>query len=272
MFILDTIQGAKTISVQRLTNDEKDNPQPKSVELSPGASLQSDDLIETGPNVSVRVIYPDGSVVVVGRSSKFYVVSIPAKQSRKELYGGELVNGQIRSIVRRSGVVNVNMRKRYRFVIKTKSAVMGVRGTDFVVEAPGENPIELHSFYGQVDLGVNSKNIMKESGKPGVDFVTVNRNQFVSVLSGQASLPTPKEFDPEQYAQKLNTQQPDMNMLAEKALPDQFLNEGSVSPGQTETQSGAGKKSDNYYINKAQQAIEGAIKAEQQKLDKAGGR
>ncbi|HCM38632.1 MAG: hypothetical protein A2Z97_09900 [Bdellovibrionales bacterium GWB1_52_6] len=263
-FILDSIQGAKTITIRRTFVNPAGKTDQKSVELKAGAKLQSDDLLQTGPSVSARVIYPDGSIAVIGRSSKFYVVHLPSRQSSNDVQGGELVHGQIRFVVRKSGMMN--MRKRYRFVVKTRAAVLGVRGTDFVVASPVDQRFELHAISGQVDVGLDPKRLRKAEGRPGVDFVTVDRNQFVTVTQGQATLPAPQSYNPDQYLQQLSIQQPDMNLLLEKPLPEAFsepLNSAPSSAGP----GAAGKSSGNYYLKKVQDAQ----KLQEQRIDRAVG-
>lgn len=113
-----------------------------------GVAVFAGDVIETKANGKVRVHLNDGSALTIAVNSRVEIAQMQVDDK-----GGhravllDLIRGKVRSQVA----------KKYdsdnTYVIRTKTAVAGVRGTDFVVSFE-ENPTslisEVHTFEGRV--------------------------------------------------------------------------------------------------------------------------
>lgn len=190
---IELIVGAKVIQV---------DSQGRMVEAAEGSLLRNGDRIKTGPRVSVRVLYPDGAQLLVGRSSE---VEILPKDNTT--YWSRLSLGQARAIIPKPKVVN--KKARHRFGIKTKTAVMGVRGTDFVVETDekGESS-QVHTLDGQVEVAKDEGSLLDGKG------FNVLRDQFVKATPGD--LLKPAKFDRQQYLDVFKQKQPDFQGIMNK--------------------------------------------------------
>ena len=93
-----------------------------------GMKFPTGSVIKTGKSSKAKIIYPNGDQVSIG-SETFLKIS-HGKISKKIL---DLFSGSIRAIVEKKG------HNRQRVEVRTKSMVMGVRGTDFYVDAHNEN-------------------------------------------------------------------------------------------------------------------------------------
>ncbi|MDT8447745.1 MAG: FecR family protein [bacterium] len=88
--------------------------------------LTNGDRIETGPSGRAKLTFENGDVTFLGPNSQLTVSAEPEGQNWKiEL---NLV-GKLRALV--------NKRQDKNFRVRTVSAVIGVKGTDFVADAPG---------------------------------------------------------------------------------------------------------------------------------------
>jgi hypothetical protein len=105
--------------------------------LNPGDALSTGDVVETLQASSARLLLPDQSVLDLGPSTQFRVEAFdspggdPGSGDRAVETSLEL--GRIRASVNRK------LDKKGKFLLKTRSSIMAVRGTEFVAEAsPGK--------------------------------------------------------------------------------------------------------------------------------------
>ena len=94
--------------------------------VKPGAKLPSGAWLRTRPGARARVIFSNGDQMNVGPAS--FMKIVPPRRGSRDPESLDLRFGMVRSVISPKG-------PRSRFKVRTASAVMGVRGTDFVVEA-----------------------------------------------------------------------------------------------------------------------------------------
>ncbi|MBT6324608.1 MAG: FecR domain-containing protein [Bdellovibrionales bacterium] len=174
--------------------------------LSKGDWVNEGDVIETAKSSFTRLLFKDKNVLNVGPKSKMKITSYENK--KKGLVN--LIHGQIRAKVKK---INANQPKgKIKFIVKTRVAALGVRGTDFQATFnPSNNISNLITFEGEVlmksiDGGeLKFDNLTKELSQEGVvkvlkgNFSTVNQK-----LAKSATVPT--KLNPSQFnALKGNT-------------------------------------------------------------------
>lgn len=136
--------------------------------------LQTDlfdgDRIETGPDGKAKVTFENGDVTFLGPKSS---LDIEARQDSMANWKIKLnLVGKLRALV--------NKRRDKHFRVRTVSAVIGVKGTDFVTDAPGKTT-RVATFKGLVSLTSLSSNqsVDVPQGKQG----TINPAGEVMPLS-----------------------------------------------------------------------------------------
>lgn len=103
----------------------------KSQPALPGGALREGDRIVTGRNSAVSVVLSDGTVVSVGPNSSVditHYIFDPTTQNGSLLLN--LLQGTVRMVTGIMGKTNPELIK-----LTTPTTVVGVRGTDFIVEA-----------------------------------------------------------------------------------------------------------------------------------------
>ncbi len=95
-----------------------------------GVKLEQGSIIQTGASARARLIYDNGDQVTVSSNSAYQVRWDISKPDAKPVV--DVLMGGIRSSIQKGG-------PRSGMTVRTRSAVMGVRGTDFYVNARGEN-------------------------------------------------------------------------------------------------------------------------------------
>jgi hypothetical protein len=125
-----------------------------------GDSVEKGNLVRTSPGAKARVVYPNGDQFNVGSSSSYRVTwDQDTEEGRTQV---QLNYGKLRGIIEKGG-------PRSRLQIRTRTAVMGVRGTDFFITHGGvhlENT-EISIIRGEVEVKAptpSSKQIAVKAG------------------------------------------------------------------------------------------------------------
>lgn len=107
----------------------------------PGDAVRAGERISTGKTGAASMVLKDGTVLTLGPNASADLSQFQFDSTTQE--GNllvELLQGSVRVVTGLLGKINPD-----RFKIKTPTAVVGVRGTDFIVEAvPTPEPI--HSY------------------------------------------------------------------------------------------------------------------------------
>lgn len=107
----------------------------------PGGSLGAGERITTGKDSAASVVLKDGTVLTLGPNTTADLSQFQFNSTTQE--GNllvDLLQGSVRVVTGLLAKVNPD-----RFKVKTPTAVVGVRGTDFIVEAtPPAEP--LHAY------------------------------------------------------------------------------------------------------------------------------
>jgi hypothetical protein len=201
---------ARTLSVDAVFGDgvvliyteTPDGIQPRPARK--GDSLQDWDVIQTSRQAAVRIRYPDGSLVVVGRDTKFTV-----QPDQEGTRFNQLDWGQVRAQVEKES--GRDPKAPPRFLIRTKAATMGVRGTDFVAGYDAmTGQAELHTIEGSVMIGEKEADVMSWKGMP------VTAGHEINVGAGGNGAWAASDFSPEQYKDKIKGEQPELAALADR--------------------------------------------------------
>lgn len=106
--------------------------------------LENGNIIQTGENSKVRLVYTNGDLFTVSANSAFKV-SLEERAGKTDTKV-DMMFGKLRSFIVSGG-------PRTGMKVKTKTAVMGVRGTDFAVSAyGGEQGTTLSVLRGKVAI------------------------------------------------------------------------------------------------------------------------
>ena len=162
------IDGGTRVKVQR------GKPQ---LQLKRGAVLRPGDVVITGEGQTVKIRLAYGMVMAVAENSRFKVVL-----SQNAERATQLLKGRYRGRVdKQEGLIRKKKGKRHRLLIRTRTAVMGVRGTDFVTSvAEKSGATDFHTLEGVVDVAKNEQNLVK--------------GQATEVAAGNAVSTTPKQI------------------------------------------------------------------------------
>ncbi|HVK61298.1 MAG TPA: FecR family protein [Bdellovibrionales bacterium] len=128
--------------------------------LSPapqGSPICSGDAVVSGPEGRAKIVMEDGNVLNISPSSKIVLekYEFNAADNKKKVLLNVL-KGKVRAATAKEEMYNDKAKdgQANTFQVKTKSAVAGVRGTDFLTGFdPKTNRAEIVTFKGKVDVG-----------------------------------------------------------------------------------------------------------------------
>ncbi|MEW6056411.1 MAG: alginate export family protein [Bdellovibrionota bacterium] len=161
---IEAIQGLVfRVSLQK--SRVKVDPKLVPVELIPG------DLVETGSASSARIQLEKDTEVTLGENTEFAIPTNAASNQLKSWY--EIFAGRMRVLVNRT-----KPSAQDSFKIKTRDALMGVRGTEFVIEANRDRSV-VCAFDGEVEVSAldNPENSRLVAANQGI---VVDRGQQMS--------------------------------------------------------------------------------------------
>ncbi len=165
------------------------DPSGKIVQLKEGSPIHEKDEIETSSSGQTQVKFNDGNIVHVREGSQVKIDQYDVEDSPDKKAVLDLLKGKIRN-----QVMKKYDGKQSKYEIRTRAAVAGVRGTDFIVSwMDGEKDVtRIDAFSGEVRL--MDRFDEKEE-------VTVKKNQSVSfVVDGPAE--ALEGEDAKEFAQK----------------------------------------------------------------------
>jgi hypothetical protein len=128
-------EEAKKVAVVKLLKGEADIlTLGKTTRLKIEDWVEEGGVVKTGEKSFVRLIFIDKSQMNVGPNSEIKIESFTGKDSGVI----DLVKGKIRSQVSKD-YLQMQEKDKSKLFIKTPNAVMGVRGTDFMISTNGKN-------------------------------------------------------------------------------------------------------------------------------------
>ena len=161
-----------------------------------GAPLLAGDHVVAGHDVTVTMALRDGSQIVLAADSEISVSEIADKTAK----GGSrlnLISGMLHALV------NKIYSKDQPFVVEAGNCVMGVRGTEFLVERESTGRATLHTLEGAVAIA-----------RTTTDLKSAKQAQLVKAGMSSAMNPgdklprSPKKFNPKTMYDALSTRAP----------------------------------------------------------------
>ena len=117
--------------------------------------IENGNVLRTFPGGKVKVIYDNGDQIYVGPGTSY---RISWKQDRKSAPEIRLAYGKLRGVISKEG-------PRKKVIIRTRTAVMGVRGTDFFIADEGLGETSVSVLRGAVEVApARGKTLVVETG------------------------------------------------------------------------------------------------------------
>ncbi len=111
-------------------------------DLKTSDRVENGNVVRTFPGAKAKVIYDNGDQIYVGPGSSYRILWKSEGKATPEI---RLAYGRIRGVISKEG-------PRRKVIIRTRSAVMGVRGTDFFIADEGQGETSVSVLRGAVEV------------------------------------------------------------------------------------------------------------------------
>ena len=153
------------------------------VQAKLGDSIGNGHFLRTETNARAQVTYPNGDQITIGPGTMYEVKwAADSEDPEKAKVQMHLLFGKMRGVVEKGG-------PRSKLQIRTRTATMGVRGTDFFIAAEGKSGTEVSTLRGEVEV-IPMAGAAASSGtsEPVTKPVVVAVGQSVAVTHAAAEI------------------------------------------------------------------------------------
>lgn len=152
------------------------------IEAKLGLKLNVKDNIKTHENTKVQIIFNDETIISLGKNSDFSINEYLFEQDKEPIAKFGMLRGAMRTITGKIGKIAPQ-----KFSVSTKTATIGIRGTNFTVIANDDGSYQIYCTYGAISVTIN-----------GVEYV-VEQGYYIEISpSGEVNI---IEFTPESLKQ-----------------------------------------------------------------------
>ena len=204
--------AGKAVQVEgevQVSHDGQDKFQP----LEEGSPVFASDLIKTEDNSRVKILFSDDSIIVVGPESSFQISEnvYASGKNRQSIF--KLIKGKIRVMVTKHLAASGS-----KYEIQTTTAVTGVRGTHFAIEARSDDETNVFTIEGELNVR-NSQDEIRGS-------VTVSSNMMTRIKAGLAPS-SPEQIPGDLMNNLLKNLSPQTKRIQVAGLAKQWLEQRS---------------------------------------------
>jgi len=124
-----------------------------------GNKLQEKDIIKTHENTKVQLIFNDETIISLGKNSNFSVKEFLFEDGKEPVARFGMIKGAMRTITGKIGKIAPQ-----KFSVSTKTATIGIRGTNFSIIAGEGGSHQVFCTYGKISVTYNQRSNIVQQG------------------------------------------------------------------------------------------------------------
>jgi len=124
-----------------------------------GSKLEEKDNIKTHENTKVQLIFSDETIISLGKNSDFSVEEFLFEDGQEPIAKFSMIKGAMRTITGKIGKIAPQ-----KFSVSTKTATIGIRGTNFTIIAGDDGSHQVYCTYGKISVTYNSQTYIVQQG------------------------------------------------------------------------------------------------------------
>lgn len=187
----------------------------QSIEATLGATLHQKDVIKTSDATKVQMIFSDDTIISIGKNSNFSIDEFMFESSDAPSAKFGLLSGAMRTITGKIGKVAPD-----KFSVKTKTATIGIRGTNFSIFAAADGSAKVFCTFGAISVTAGGATSIVSQG-------------FYIQVSPDGTRSEPIKFTPqelkEQQDESLSSANDDSSSDADSSQTDESSSETASS-------------------------------------------
>ena len=141
------------------------------IPASLGASLNEKDRIITQDNTKLQIIFKDETIISIGENSTFSINEYLFEDQQEPVARFGMLKGAMRTITGKIGKIAPQ-----KFSVKTKTATIGIRGTNFTLVVGENDSYQAYCTYGAISVTISGSEQIINQGF----FITVSPNGKIS--------------------------------------------------------------------------------------------
>ena len=140
------------------------------IKATTGIKLLNKDSIKTAQNSKAQIIFQDETIVSIGKNSLFSIKEYLFDDTEASTARFGMIGGAMRTITGKIGKIAPE-----KFSVSTKTATIGIRGTNFTIVVNDVGSLEAYCTYGEISVSVNGVNYSVLQGF----FITIDKKNNV---------------------------------------------------------------------------------------------
>ena len=131
----------------------------KKIAVHLGMKLEEKDKLLTGKTSKLQIIFNDETIITIGKSSKFSIEEYFYEENYEPSLKFGLIQGAMRTITGKIGKIAPQ-----KFKVKTKTATIGIRGTNFTIVQRDDDVGLIYCTFGAISVSVNGYEKIVQQG------------------------------------------------------------------------------------------------------------
>lgn len=124
-----------------------------------GSKIFEKDTIKTGDKTKLQMIFNDETIVTLGKNSNFSVEEYLFEDTKTPSVKFGMLRGAMRTITGKIGKIAPQ-----KFIVSTKTATIGIRGTNFSIIIEDDGSFDAYCTYGAISVRFNSEEFIVQQG------------------------------------------------------------------------------------------------------------
>ena len=124
-----------------------------------GIKVHGNDNIITADNSKLQLIFKDETIISIGKNSHFSIKEYLFEENQEPVAKFGMLRGAMRTITGKIGKIAPQ-----KFTVTTKTATIGIRGTNFSVITSPDGSLQAYCTYGKINVTFNNKEYIVKQG------------------------------------------------------------------------------------------------------------
>lgn len=160
VFILSVSLSASVAKVTSLRGTASIERASQTTTATLGSELESKDIIATSANSKAQLTFKDNTIITMGKQSRFSIDEYLFDSSKTSNAKFNVISGTIRTMSGKIGKIAPD-----KFTVTTKTATIGIRGTDFIVHVDTDGIISIFCLQGSIIVqNFNANEVIVDAG------------------------------------------------------------------------------------------------------------
>lgn len=147
MLVAHTAAWASIGKITALRGDAVIERDSQKLPASLGSALEGKDVISTGANTKLQITFEDKTIITVGKESRFSIEEYLFSDNDNARARFNVLSGTIRVMSGKIGKIAPE-----KFTVKTKTATIGIRGTNFSVNMQEDGLLSIFCIQGAINV------------------------------------------------------------------------------------------------------------------------